>query len=48
MSNESFEDVLERFLAEQIKNPPGVRTPEQVDARNRAIFERTMDEDYEG
>jgi len=47
MSHESFEDALERVLAERIKNPPGIRSAEQVNARNRQIFERTMDEDYE-
>lgn len=47
MSNESFEDALERVLAEQIKNPPGIRSAEKVAERNRQIFERTMAEDYE-
>ncbi|MBP6946183.1 MAG: hypothetical protein KBC74_00580 [Candidatus Pacebacteria bacterium] len=47
MSHESFEDALERVLAEQIKNPPGIRSAEKVAERNRAIFERTMDDDYQ-
>lgn len=47
MSHESFEDALERVLAEQIKNPPGIRSAEKVAERNRQIFERTMAEDYE-
>jgi|GEM_PF-2917996 len=47
MSNESFEDTLKRVLAEQIKNPPGIRSAEKVNERNRQIFERTMDDDYQ-
>lgn len=47
MSHESFEDALERVLAEEKKNPPGIRSAEKVAERNRQIFERTMAEDYE-
>lgn len=45
MSNESFEDALERFLAEEEKNPPGIRSEEKVNERNREIFRRAMEED---
>lgn len=45
MSHESFEDALERVLAEEKKNPPGIRSAEKVAERNSEIFRRAMEED---